>query len=220
MNGNHLIRSGGASGGPVIIGDSGGEDPFEIAFRPAKPVLDAIVEMWKPLAWLDRQRQSRLPLFDSKRAGELINVIPNDSRLLRAGALFQEAEQEPAPEGWVHIAIGLMLASMGPAAANVHDAYRCGIVDGKFQDPENWEGYSPGFSTAVVARSIREVRRQDGVPSPARFLAMCAKHRARFKQWNADMNTLTAIRYEAEDTLDEIGYERLDDYDEEDLIPF
>ena len=49
---------------------------------------------------------------------------------------------------------------------------------------------------------------------------MCAKHRARFKQWNADMSTLAALRYEAEDTLDQIGYERLDDYDEEDLIPF
>jgi hypothetical protein len=89
-----------------------------------------------------------------------------------------------------------------------------------FHDPEIWEGYSRGFSTAVVAGSIREARRQDGVPSPARFLMMCAKHRARFKQWHVDMDTLTALRYEAEDALDQIGHERPDDYDEADLIPF
>jgi hypothetical protein len=122
--------------------------------------------MWKPLAWLDRQWQSRLPLFDPKRAGELINVIPNDSRLLRAGALFQEAEQEPAPEGLVQIAIGLMLASMGSAAANLHDGYRCGIIDAMFQDPEIWENYSPGFSIAVVVRTIREARRLPRCDSP------------------------------------------------------
>jgi hypothetical protein len=38
MNGNHLIRSGGASGAPVIS-DPGSEDPFESIFRPAKLVL-------------------------------------------------------------------------------------------------------------------------------------------------------------------------------------
>jgi hypothetical protein len=72
----------------------------------------------------------------------------------------------------------------------------------------------------LASAAPADTRRQDGVPSPAHFLAMCLKHRARFKQWNEDMNILTALRYEAEDTLDQIGYERLDDYDEEDLIPF
>jgi hypothetical protein len=113
-----------------------------------------------------------------------------------------------------------MLQSMGPAAASVHDAYRCAITDAAYRDPEVWEGYLPGFSTAVVARSIREARLQDGVPSPARFLAMCLKHRTRFKRWSEDMNTLTALRYEVEDHLDEIGVKRLDYYDPEDDVPF
>jgi hypothetical protein len=63
---------GGAQSAAII--NVGADDPFEIAFRPAKPVLDAIVEMRKPLAWLNQQRRSGRPIFDPSRAVEPLQV--------------------------------------------------------------------------------------------------------------------------------------------------
>jgi hypothetical protein len=57
MSGDLVIRNGGAYSA-AIIGDLGSEDPFEITFRPAKLVLDAVIEMLEPLRWLDRRRRS------------------------------------------------------------------------------------------------------------------------------------------------------------------
>ena len=102
----HMIR-GGASG-TTVINELGSEDPFEITFRPAKPVLDAVIEMLEPLRWLDQRRRSRLPLFEPERAAELIDLIPSGNRIAKAGALFLEAEEIPALEAWMHVAVGLM----------------------------------------------------------------------------------------------------------------
>jgi hypothetical protein len=209
---------GGAQSAAVI--NVGADDPFEIAFRPAKPVLDAIVEMRKPLAWLNQQRRSGRPIFDPSRAVELIDLIPSGNRIAKAGALFLEAEEKPAPEQWLHIALAVMLDSE-PGATNVPDAYRCAVTDGAYRDPEVWEHYDPGFSPAVVVRAIREARRQGALPSPGGFLNMCIRQRAQFKTWNADLSTLLNIRYAAEDALDEIDPKRLLlDYDPEDEVPF
>jgi hypothetical protein len=79
----------------------GSEDPWEVTFRPAKPVLEAIVEMGKSLVWLDQRRRSRRPLFERERAAELIDLVPSGTRIAKAGALFLEAEEISAPEGWV-----------------------------------------------------------------------------------------------------------------------
>jgi hypothetical protein len=54
-----------------------------------------------------------------------------------------------------------------PGAQHISDAFRHGVVDSMFDDPEVWEGYSPGFSAPVIVRAVREARRQGGLPRPA-----------------------------------------------------
>jgi hypothetical protein len=212
---------GGATGAAIIPTVVGAEDQFEIAFQPARPVLDAVVELWKPLLWLNQNCQPprRLPVLDLRRANEhrdtaveRCQLIPQDPELYVVSKLFEEAECKPAPETWFHIAIGLMLQSL-PAAATVSDTYRCGLADSVYRDPEIWGRYSPGFSAPVVVRSIREARRQssDLPPSPGTFLAMCSKHRDQFRRWRADIDTLVEIRQNAEDVLIALGDERLSD---------
>jgi hypothetical protein len=155
---------GGASG--TTINEPGSEDPWEITFRPAKPVLDAVIEMLEPLRWLDQRRRSRRPFFEPERAAELIDLIPSGNRIAKGGALFLEAEEISAPEGWMHVAVGLMLQSQANSTAIDGDAYRCAIADGAFRDPEVWGQYDPGFSAAVIVRTIRQARRQGALPSP------------------------------------------------------
>jgi hypothetical protein len=216
MNVN-LIRGGDAT----IINELGSVDPFETTFAPAKPVLDAVVEMWKPLAWLDQRCRSRAPLFEPERAAELIDLIPSGNRIAKAGALFLDAEENSAPEPWLHIAVGLMLQSEANSNAADSDAFRCAIADGAFRDPEVWGQYDPGFSAAVIVRSIRQARRQDALPSPGGFLNLCIKQRAQFKTWNTDLMTLLHLRWEVEDAVEKIDPERLWlDYDPEDDVPF
>jgi hypothetical protein len=75
-----------------------------------------------------------------------------------------------------------MLDSM-PNARNVSPSYRFGLVDSMMRDEEVWGRYGPGFSYAVVARAIREVRRtSEFAPSQAAFLKLCAKHRSQFQE--------------------------------------
>jgi hypothetical protein len=193
----------GASGAP-IINEPGSEDPFEIAFAPAKASLDAVIEMWKPLTWLDRRRRTRLDLFDPKQAAELIELIPPGHRIAEAGALFLQAEEVPAPEAWVHVAIGVMLQEFG---ANVSDAFRCGVVDGAYRDPEIWGSYYAGFSAAVVVRSIRQARLMGALPSTGGFLSLCVKQRQWFRARHADIGTLMDLRYATEDVLEGINPE-------------
>jgi hypothetical protein len=79
---------GGAQSAAVI--NVGADDPFEITFRPAKPVLDAMIEMLESLRWLDQRRRSRLPLFGPERAAELIDLIPSGNRIAKARALHRK----------------------------------------------------------------------------------------------------------------------------------
>jgi len=104
--------------------------------------------MLEPLRWLGQRRRPRLPLFEPERAAELIDLIPSGNRIAKAGALFIEAEEIPAPEAWVHVAVGLMLQAEANPNAIDGDAYRCAIADGAFRDPEVWGHYAPGFSAA------------------------------------------------------------------------
>jgi hypothetical protein len=101
-------------------------------------------------------------------------MIPKDPHLYQAQTLFKGAEHEAAPEGWAHIANGLMLDST-PSANRVTDAYACAIVDGMFHDPETWDGYGAGYSAPVIIRAIREARREDALPSPGRVSSRCAR---------------------------------------------
>jgi hypothetical protein len=216
MSGTQLVHTGGASGAANIY-EPGSEDPFETVFAPAKSVLDAIIEMWGPLRWLHRQQQSQRTIFDPKQAGKLIDLVPPGHRIAKAGGLYLEAEEISAPEAWVHVAIGLMLQEAG---ASVSDAYRCAITDGAFRDPEIWGSYEPGFSAAVIVRTIREVRLKGAIPSTGGFLNLCAKQRAQFKSWRADTSTLLEVRYAAEDVLEQSGVKLLEFYDQEDAVPF
>jgi hypothetical protein len=117
----------------------------------SKAALDAVVDMWTTLTWLDRQRRGGRPLFRRDRAIELLEPLPTGECLADAGALFLEAEETSASEGLLHIAVGLMLRSEGAAIDG--DAYRCAIADGAYRDPEVWQCYEPGFSAPVVETS-------------------------------------------------------------------
>ena len=199
MTGDLVIS--GAQGALVL--DSLGEDVFEIAFRPAEPTLDAVVEMWDTFRLYERERQLGVHLNDD-RAADLARVIPREPRLKEIKTLFHEAEFTAAPEGWVHVAVGVMLASM-PDAINIHDAYRCAITDSAYKDPSVWDGYGPGYSHAVVARAIRQARLRSGLPSPGDFIRICRGERKQFRRWREALGTLSGLRDRARTVLGEIG---------------
>lgn len=182
-----------------VVTTGGAVDPFEVAFAPAKLVLDAMIEMRKPLAWLYRQRRSGRPLFEPARAAELIDLIPDGGQLARAGALILEAVEQPAPEAWVHVAVGLMLQA--DRASVDSDAYRCAVVDSLYRDLEIWEHYEPGVSAPVVVKAIREARLQ-GAPTSGAFVLLCLKHRRLLKAIHNQISDLMELRYQAEDTLE------------------
>jgi len=173
--------------GTTILTGVTDANPYDVLFRPAKPTLDAIVQIWDSMRLLDRRRADPT---------ELLKVIPPDAELKEARALFRQAEHAPAPESWTGIAVAMMVDSM-PTAHRVSDAYVCSIIDSAYQDPETWENYQPGFSYGVIARSIREARRLEGLPSPGAFLEICSRHRRQFKKWQADVLTLINIRHDA-----------------------
>jgi hypothetical protein len=209
------IVHGGASGAP----HTGAHDQFEIIFRPAKPTLDALIDVRKPLAWLNQRRGSSRPMFDPKEALELLDIVPHADHLAKAGVLFLEAEQHPAPEAWLHLAIGLMLDSE-PAAANLSDATRCAVADSAYRDPDVWQDYEPGFSPPVVVRAIREARLQ-GALSPGIIVNLFMKHRRLFKALNADVDALMRVRWDAEDAAEKNPQRPLLGYDDPDsVVPF
>lgn len=179
--------------GIATVPGVGIENSFEIAFRPARPALDAIAEVREALMWLERRHQSRA-LFNRS---EILAVVPADDVLQRAKQLFREAEHDPAPAEWVSIVIAVMVDSV-PGAQDVSDAFRHGILDSMFDDFETMEGYpTPGFSAAVIVRAVREARRLDTLPTPGVFLGMCSRHRQLFKKWRGDMMTLANLRFDA-----------------------
>jgi hypothetical protein len=188
-----------ASIGRSVI-QPGSEDPFEITFRPALPVLDAVIEVWKMLRWFNKERPVHLDPEDADHAAKLVASIPDEGRLIELKKLFWEAEFTPAPESWTHVAIGAMLESY-PEAANISDAFRCAIVDSAFRDPCVWDGYEPGFSYATIVRAIRHARLK-GVLLPAGdFIKLCRQHRAQFRRWRADIEDLVGLRDQAKTIL-------------------
>jgi hypothetical protein len=98
-----------------------------------------------------------------------------------------------------------------PGAQHISDAFRHGVVDSMFDDPEVWAGYSPGFSAPVIVRAVREARRQGGLPAPGNFLALCTRHRSWFQHAQARMHDLLEIRQNAEDILIKLGDDRVTD---------
>jgi hypothetical protein len=149
--------------------------------------------------WLYRQRRSNRPLFEAPRAAELIELIPDGTQLAKVSVLFREAVERPAPEGWVHVAVGLMLQADGASVDG--DAYRCAVADSLYRDPECWEN-EPGVSAAVVVKAIR-VARLSGAPTPGAFVQLCLKNRRLFKAIHLrnDISDLMTVRYAAEDEL-------------------
>lgn len=90
-----------------------------------------------------------------------------------------------------------------PAAVSFLDAFRYAVADSAYRDPDVWEHYSTGFSPPVVARAIRTARLQ-GVLSPGRFVKLCIGQRRQFRIWNADLDTLMHLRWDAEDVLEKL----------------
>jgi hypothetical protein len=109
-----------SSVGAALSGMSGENNPFDVMFRPAKPTLDAIVQLRASMTLLDRRRGDPT---------ELLKVLPPEAELKEANELFRQAEHAPAPESWTGIAVAMMVDSM-PAAHRVSDAYVCSIIDG------------------------------------------------------------------------------------------
>jgi len=60
-----------------------------------------------------------------------------------------------------------------------------------------------------IARSFREARRLDGLPSP--FLSMCVRNRRWFRRSRTSINDLIEIRQNAEDVPITLGDDRLAD---------
>jgi hypothetical protein len=196
-----------------------GEDPFEVVFQPAKPTLDAVIALRDPLAKLEKLRRAGLTPFDPQRAVDLCRYLPGEMDLLRAQVSLAEAERQSALEWWFHCTIGLMLQSMASGTECVpNDAYRCGLADSVYRDPEVWGDYGPGFSVSVIVRSIREARRReaDTRPSAGWFLASCQRHREYFKTLAQDAETLLKVRYYMEDLPRAPAVQ----YDDDDDVPF
>jgi hypothetical protein len=170
--------------------------------------------------WLADRRRSGGPLFDPKRAADLIELIPAGGRLAKAGALFLGAVETAAPESWIRGTLGAWLESE-PMAANINgDYFRFAVTDGLCRDPQFWEDCEAGVSAPVLVCAIREARLQ-GALAPGAFVKLCVKHRRRFQKMHADVGTLMEIRWQAEDTLEESGQRPAVTYsgDDEDL-PF
>jgi hypothetical protein len=191
-----------------------GVNPFEACFRLAKPALDAVVALRKPLAWLGQYHR---PLLDVARtsqhrdqAVERCELIPKEPEMCRARELFEQAEREPAPIEWVHIAIALMLDSE-PGAQHISDGYRHSVIDSLYEDPETWGEYGPGYSAPVIVRAIREARRQGGLPSPGKFVALCGRNREWFRRGQTHIDDLIEIRRNAEDVLIQLDDDRVAD---------
>ena len=170
-----------------------------------------------PLLWLRRQKR---PPLDVKRASQhrmeaikRCELIPMDRDLYRTDRILR-ASGSRTGSGVVDARRARRLVrDFRPAATNIREPFRYGIIDSMFHDPEVWGDYSPGFSAPVIAQVIREDRRLDtgGPLSAGGFLALCAKHREQVPRWRADINDLLGIRQNAEDILIALGDERLAD---------
>jgi hypothetical protein len=208
---NELIETG-TTGSVIVAGDQE-DDPFAVVFGPARPTLLAARTL-KPL-----RRFSDLAMLNLKQpekhrddAVERFEHIPEDAVMYAARKLF--AETEPAPEAWLHAAVGLTLDSI-PSAKDLPRSFRFGLVDLMTDD-------ETGFSYAVVAMASREIRRIVGdlPPSQAAFLQACVKARAEFRMLVGLTGRLIEVRQNAEDVLLDLGEVKVPPVDEDEEVPF
>ncbi|MET4788261.1 hypothetical protein ABIF64_000439 [Bradyrhizobium japonicum] len=204
------------------------EDYLQIVFSPARPTLDMIRTLQPCFNWCDKHRDSdgnitaristQKGFREKNRDGArfLFDLIPDQTEVLnKADSLFHAAEHEPAPVDWIAAAINLMLAGF-PNAKTVSEHYVSGIVDAAMDDEEVWQGYAPGFSTPVVVRTIREVKRScTFVPAHAEFIELLQKHRQWFRSRQWDLLRLSDLRDRAEAILIGLGEVRFEFDDEE-----
>jgi hypothetical protein len=222
-----IVPGGGNPPGPA----SGQQDPFKVAFARALPTITAVRELAPALRWLDSKEgeSNRLSLPTRKRdiepqhrheALRRYQLVPDFDRLDVMCNLFHAAEHEPASEAWLHVAIGLMLDSM-PNAKNVSPSYRFSVVDSMLYDEKVFEDYRPGFSQAVMYRTIQDVRRtSEYAPTPAVFLEKCVAHRLWFKHRRNSVGCLWHIRDNAEHVLLNTGDLKFPPCTDEEAIPF
>jgi hypothetical protein len=211
---NEMIKTG-ITGNMVPTSANHADDPFQRLFEPARAALIAARKL-KTLASLSTARMLNIQNAEQHReiALERFEMIPEDAVMYGARRQFEAAETEPAPEPWLHAAIGLMLDSI-PGAEAVSPAYRFGLIDSITNDDD-----SPGFSCAVIVMAIREMRRTiEGVPSPATFLKACTKHRGNFSKLVSFTERLIEIRQNAEDILEATGDLKFE-YDDDEDVPF
>jgi hypothetical protein len=192
------------------------EDPFATVISPAKPALDAVMHIKPSIDWVvaARERSPNLSL-DVRRAQQFadqaadrLRLIPPVETLRQMGQLFSDAERIPAPEAWLHLAIGVMLSER-PNAGKVSPTYRFGIVDSMLYDEE----YAPGFSQPVVVRALRELRKaSDFVPSPAEVLKTCKRQKRLFQELQRRTEQLIFIRQNAEAVVAEDGRQFEEDF--------
>jgi hypothetical protein len=200
------IVTGGGDGGGVI-------DRFAQVFAVAKPTLDAILKLRDARTWYaDRQHwptlRLKLDLDFEDEAKARLAIIPETAVLQEAAQLFDDAVRKSAPEGWYHLVLGTLLASM-PNAKNVAPDYQFGVVDMLLNDEAIWErDCAPGFSAAIFVCAIRQVRREEEfVPTAAKILKACKEHRKRFKQLGLEVEMLIDVRQNAEQVIEEVNRE-------------
>ncbi len=197
-----IIRHPGASNVAVATDDI--EDRFAITFAPAQPVLDAMAQLRNIRHFVAKRDQvdpNRNQLFGFLQ--EQIELIPNMATLRKAKKLFHEAETVPAPEEWLFLAIGVLLAA-APNSGKIPTDYTFGLIHSIAQDEDLHWGYDVGFSFAVIAKAVQEVRRTcKYVPSAQEFLEACDRQRRAFRKLGVDVDLMIAVREEAEAVIAE-----------------
>ena len=197
------------SGGQNLTPSAAIKDHFALAIKPAQETLDAVLKLIPARTWLDEWKNHdpsyrRILLTDRTGvefgdAEERLALVPDLAFLQRAAQLVADAEHKPAPEAWVHLVIGSMLAQM-PNSKNVAPDYQFGIVDMVMNNEDIWaRRYAPGFSAPVLVLAVREARRKsDFVPAGATILEACQRHRKRFCELAGVVTLLTQVRENAE----------------------
>jgi hypothetical protein len=92
-----------------------------------------------------------------------------------------------------------MLAA-APNSGKIPVDYTFGLVDSIMHDEELHKGYDElGFSFAVVALAVREVRREcKYIPTAQEVLQACQKHCRAFRDLGYDVEMLMRVRKNAE----------------------
>lgn len=190
-----IPHPGATNGGAVAAG--GFEDRFALTVAPARPVLDAMAKLRKARDFL-----AGGGTLDALTDAELLALLPETEILQQAKELFRDAECVPAPEEFLYLAFSVMLAA-APNSGKVAVEYTIGLVDSVMHDEELHRGYDElGFSFAVVALAIRQLRRQCRfVPSAQEVLDACDTQRRSFRKLAFDVDVMISQRQHAEEAM-------------------